>query len=185
MNNNDNELKSTLVDLTNILSELKVSYHLTGGLAASFYGEPRFTQDIDLVIKINRGKNLQLLTEALAKRFIIDVDSIRDDINSNQMFQALHEESMIKIDFYVGEAIPNELERSQLKEILPGIVIPIVAVEDIILAKLIWIQKGSAKSRQDIKSIMRLQKSLDLEYLSSQALNLGVKHILSELESEV
>ncbi len=29
-----------------------LSFHFTGGVAASFYGDPRFTQDLDLVIEL-------------------------------------------------------------------------------------------------------------------------------------
>ena len=50
-----NELKKTLADVVEILVALKFKFHLTGGLASSFYGEPRFTQDIDLVIRVAIG----------------------------------------------------------------------------------------------------------------------------------
>ena len=36
-----------------ILGGLAIPYHFTGGLASSFYGEPRFTQDIDVVIRLS------------------------------------------------------------------------------------------------------------------------------------
>ena len=53
----DNDLKITLRDLTVVLKELQLSFHLTGGLASSYYGEPRFTQDIDIVIRLQVGVN--------------------------------------------------------------------------------------------------------------------------------
>ena len=41
------DLKVTIADVTAILDNRGIKFHLTGGLASSFYGEPRFTQDID------------------------------------------------------------------------------------------------------------------------------------------
>ena len=32
--------------------DLGLEYHLTGGVVASYYGDPRFTQDLDLVIRL-------------------------------------------------------------------------------------------------------------------------------------
>ena len=46
------DLKLTLSDVATILSNRHFKFHLTGGLASSFYGEPRFTQDIDIVIRV-------------------------------------------------------------------------------------------------------------------------------------
>jgi len=41
---------ATLSTLTPVLNRLRVRYHLTAGIAAVAYGEPRLTQDIDLVL---------------------------------------------------------------------------------------------------------------------------------------
>ena len=38
--------------LLKILGELELRFHFTGGIAASYYGDPRFTQDLDLVIDL-------------------------------------------------------------------------------------------------------------------------------------
>ena len=44
------ELEQVLQSVTSLLLRVGIDYHVTGGLASSYYGEPRFTQDIDLVI---------------------------------------------------------------------------------------------------------------------------------------
>ncbi len=92
---------------------------------------------------------------------------------------------MIKVDFHVGEAITGELNRSQTEEILSGVVVPIVSKEDAILSKLIWIHKGSHKSRHDVKSMLRRMRSINEDYLLTQAVHLGVHTILAELRAEL
>ena len=40
--------------ISRILEALGLRFHFTGGVAASYYGDPRFTQDLDLVIQLGR-----------------------------------------------------------------------------------------------------------------------------------
>lgn len=180
-----NDLKQTLLDATEILRARLCKFHLTGGLASSFYGEPRFTQDIDIVIRIEIGDSLNQLIEDLKKLFVIDAAAIEDAVRRKSIFQALHEGTMIKIDFHVGEAIKGELERSRSEEILTGLVVPIVSKEDAILSKLIWIRKGSDKSRHDVKGMLKRSGKIDLDYLSNKALELGVENLLNAIKNEL
>jgi len=179
------DLKSTLTDVVTILAVRRIKFHLTGGFASSFYGEPRFTQDIDIVIRISLGTSLDQLLSDLAEKFIIDPIAIEDAVQRKGIFQALHEDTMIKVDFHVGEAIEGELERSQSEEVLPGVLVPLVSKEDAILSKLIWVSKGSYKSKQDIKMMLKRRGDIDLTYLGNQAAKLGVQNILSELRAEL
>ena len=59
------------------------------------------------------------------------------------LFQAIDQQSMIKIDFHVGGSIPGELDRSTQREIAPGLIAPLVSKEDAIVSKLLWIKQGS------------------------------------------
>jgi len=179
-----NELNTTLLDLVGALSQANVSYHLTGGFASSFYGEPRFTQDIDIVIKISEGTLLDNLILCLSNNFLLDDLAIKDAVKNRRMFQALHEETMIKVDFHVGEAVPGELKRSSIEEILSGLVVPLVSKEDAILSKLLWIKKGSHKSRQDVKMMLLRPEKIDINYLNEQANVLDVSDILREVTDE-
>ena len=40
----------TLTKLVDVLDRFHVRFHLTGGLTSVVYGEPRMTQDVDLVL---------------------------------------------------------------------------------------------------------------------------------------
>ena len=180
-----NDLKITLADIAAVLIARQFKFHLTGGLASSFYGEPRFTQDIDIVIRVAIGDSLTQLIQDLSKKFIVDRAAIEDAVRHKGIFQALHEETMIKVDFHVGEAIRGELDRSHSEEILAGVVVPLVSKEDAILSKLIWISKGSNKSRHDVKTMLKRSGEIDFAYLNAQATELGVEKIFKELSAEL
>ncbi|TVQ81448.1 MAG: hypothetical protein EA369_00025 [Bradymonadales bacterium] len=175
------DLNSALKKIVQMLSKHSVKFHLTGGLASSFYGEPRFTQDIDLVVTFDLEFDLASLLSDLDEHYFIDDQLIRESIQNRKMFQALDKETMIKIDFHVGELIDGELSRSRSEEIFKGITAPIVSIEDAILAKLIWIQQGSHKSRQDVELMLKLGRQIDWQYLERSALKFGVNEILTGL----
>lgn len=50
----DEGFEPTLRKLVSLLDRFSVRFHLTGGIASVAYGEPRLTQDIDLVVDAER-----------------------------------------------------------------------------------------------------------------------------------
>jgi hypothetical protein len=92
---------------------------------------------------------------------------------------------MIKIDFHVGEKIPGELDRGTPRELVPGLMAPMVSQEDAILSKLIWIRMGSEKGRHDVIEMLKRGESLDRVALGQRAAELGLENLLAELEKEV
>jgi hypothetical protein len=48
--------RDTLLRLSAVLDRLSIRFHLTGGVTTLAYGEPRMTQDFDLVIDPNSTK---------------------------------------------------------------------------------------------------------------------------------
>ena len=145
----DSELQRVLRSATSALDQLGIEYHVTGGLASSYYGEPRFTQDIDFVLRVELDQ-LAALVAALDPEYLVDLDRARRAVRGRAMFQALHRELVIKIDFHVGESLPGELRRSRRIALFPGVEVPMVSKEDALLSKLLWIKQGSSKSRDDV-----------------------------------
>ena len=66
--------QASLAKLTRILQKYDIRFHLTGGLTGMVYGEPRMTQDIDVVID-------PVATQASIEQF---VDSLGDSCSTNQ-----------------------------------------------------------------------------------------------------
>jgi hypothetical protein len=142
------DFPETIERLLPILTELEIKFHFTGGIAASYYGDPRFTQDLDLVIDLSNDRpQTRLLLDRLSSGYFIDIATATAAIDRKSLFQAIDELSMIKIDFHVGEKIAGELARGSLREIAPGFMAPLASKEDAIISKLIWIRQGSGKFR--------------------------------------
>ena len=82
---------ATLIKAVHIFRRLGIRFHLTGGIASIYYGEPRLTQDIDIVIDNVQvaaalGSFLQSLEDS---DFIYEPDSVRNAIAEHGMFQLL------------------------------------------------------------------------------------------------
>lgn len=179
------ELYSIMKEVSEILRSLQIPHHFTGGVVSSFYGEPRLTQDIDVVVTLAANSDkVRELYKVLAKSFAVNEPAMRDAIGRRSIFQALHNEHFIKVDFHVGEGIPRAFERSRDVEIIPGLSVQMISKEDAILSKLIWISKGSERSRRDVIMMIRNGTPIDEQYIEMTAGELGVVEIWRELKGK-
>jgi hypothetical protein len=178
-------LQERMERISAILGEFGLKYHFTGGVASSYYGEPRLAQDLDLVIQLSADQpETRALLDRLCAGYLVDEPVALDAIKRNGFFPAIDQRSMIKIDFHVGEKIPGELERGTNREILPGLTVPVERKEDAILSKLLGIQRGSGKARHDVKAMQMRHEDLDRERLRERAATLGLVDLLAEIERE-
>jgi len=182
----DEHFQSCIERVCSVLDGLGLRYHFTVGLAASFYGEPRFTQDVDLVIQLSPDSpETKALLERLSLGYYINRQVVLDAIRQNGLFQVLDQETAIKIDFHVGEKIPGELLRSTRQQLLPGLTVRLVAKEDAILSKLLWVRLGSGKSKRDVIQMLKGKQEVNRTHLREQALKLGLAKELDQIEEAV
>ena len=77
---------------------------ITGSTAANFYTTPRMTRDIDIVIEVG-GENTETLFLLFASDFYIDKDSMKNAIHNRQIFNIIHNEGLIKVDFIIKKKL--------------------------------------------------------------------------------
>jgi hypothetical protein len=172
--------------LVDVLERLRIRFHLTGGITSVAYGEPRMTQDLDLVLDRDQVLAVrdQFLTALSDAGFHFNEQIARKAIDSRQMFQLLDVDQVIKLDLYVRCLIPGELDRSVRTELFPGVAIPIVARTDAALSKLVWIQHGSHRSRRDLRRILAGATSDELVTVRRTAEEMSLTTLLDEVLAE-
>ena len=178
--------QATLGKATEIFQQLGVRFHLTGGVTSVLYGEPRMTQDIDIfadnqVLAAQLDTFFQLLDTG---DFLFDPPSVRRAVERREMFQLLDRVEALKLDIYPRELIAGELDRSCLIEIFAGVRLPVVSRVDSAAAKLVWISKGSHKSRRDLRQIYRTSSEADRQQIQRLAQQLALKTLLDEVLGE-
>lgn len=169
-----------------VLSQLGIGYVVTGSVAATFYGEPRFTNDIDVVIDLPAGLVHQLCASFPAEAFYLSEESVLDAVVRRRQFNLIHPASGLKVDFIVARNDRfdrSRFSRSQRVELPSRQQAQFAALEDVILKKLQYFHLGgSEKHLRDIAGMLRVSGHLiDFKYLRRWAEELGLTEVLEEL----
>ncbi len=182
----DEGFQPTLRKIADLLERFEIRFHLTGGIASVVYGEPRLTQDIDVVVDSERlsAVESEFLAAVSEAGFVFGEDTVRRAIAAGRMFQFLEPDEVVKLDFYPRCLIPGELDRSVSSEIFPGMFLPLVARQDAALSKLIWIRRGSHRSRRDLRWILAGASPEERRAVRGIAREMGIESLLDEVLGE-
>lgn len=166
-----------------VFETLGIAYYITGGVAAIAYGEPRTTQDLDIVLAI-RPQDIRALADALEQAgfYVPGVE----DASSGRMrtLQITHVESIARADLMIAEDSEFDrikFERKQQYDLPGGIAVYLASPEDIILNKICWGQTSqSEKQWRDVLGVLKAQgEALDYSYLVQWADHLGILDALN------
>ncbi len=179
--------------VTRTLEELGIPYLIGGSVASIIHGEPRLTNDIDLVADIKEEQVPQLVS-ALETDFYIDDRAARRAIRERDKFNLLHLETMYKVDIFIPRGDNWSREQMRLREGKPLVegddstVRQISNPETTVLQKLWWFRKGNEVSERqwrDVQGVLKVQADkLDLDYLKRWAANLGISDLLEKAFDE-
>jgi len=178
--------RHTVSRLVAILHRHGVRFHLTGGITSIAYGEPRMTQDVDVVVEnsaIARAME-SFIAAAEQAGFLLDAASIRRAVADRSMFQLFDMSEALKIDVYPRELVPGELDRSTMLEVFEGMPLPVASRPDAAASKLAWASKGSHKSRRDLRQIVRQMAAADRSELDRLAAIVGLVDLLADILAE-
>ena len=178
--------RETVSRVTDIFNQLGIRFHLTGGVTSVIWGEPRMTQDIDIVVDndVLASQIDPFLNALSASVFMFDAGSIRLAVQRRKLFQLLDTQASLKLDVYPRELIPGELSRSEMAEVFEGLSLPVVSRSDAALSKLVWISKGSHKSRRDLRKIFAGASRSDQALIRQMASELNHANLLTEVLAE-
>jgi hypothetical protein len=177
-----NEEIELLKDVALRLSEAGIDYMMTGSMAMALYSTPRMTRDIDMIVHLpltDAGKIVGLF----ARDFYVDEVSVREAIRNRGMFNIIHNDSVIKVDFIIrkdDEYRVVEFSR-RTTVVVEGVGVSVVSPEDLVLSKLVW-AKGSGSELQfrDVRQMVSSVQDLDSEYLAKWSTVLGVRDLLEK-----
>src|SRR5512144_1664180 len=172
-----------------------VEYLIGGAIAAWAWGEPRATQDLDLVVKIPI-KAVKKLSKELKKRdMLIPAEIILDtilEVRADIPMNAIHMHSGLKADLYPvregDELRQSAFQRREQVDYGPPIgKVYIHSPEDLILYKLMYfVLSQQSKHSRDIAAILKSKKNeLDLDYIEGWVVSLGLSSLWKEMLDNV
>jgi hypothetical protein len=143
---------------------------LTGSWASGYYGEPRSTHDVDIVIEVSVDAVDALKAAFSQADYAFDEVAAAKAILTRSMFQLWHHQSGAGVDFWVASDdrfATVALERR--KEIfIGGTRTYACSPEDLMIQKLKWSQMsgGSSKQINDVQGVYdMLRDSLEIAYI--------------------
>lgn len=167
-------------DVSRKLDQGGIGYMLTGSMAMNYYAQPRMTRDIDVVIAIGPN-DVERMTSLFELEYYLSKESIRESIAHESVFNLIHHESVIKIDFIVrkrDEYRQVEFERRQKVAVL-DFTTYIVSKEDLIISKLWWAKDSHSEIQlSDVKNL--LATGYDAVYLERWTRELRLNNLLQQ-----
>jgi len=179
-------LQELLAAVTEALQHAGVPYMVVGSLASTFHGEPRATQDIDIVIDPQPQQLADLITSFDSDTFYVGDGHAA--LASRGMFNVIDVAGGWKIDFIVRKdrAFSKlEMTRRIEAEVL-GVRVFVATAEDTVVAKLEWAAtSGSERQRADAAAVIAVSGDMfDWDHLWRWADALGLTEHLRRAISE-
>lgn len=179
----ENEL-DVLRDVSQRLEGQRIEFMLTGSVAMNYYAQPRMTRDIDLVVALNEAQT-EVFVRLFESDYYLDKKNVANAISRRGMFNLIHNETVIKVDFVVlkSDSYRQEEFARRMTIKLGDFQTWIVSREDLILSKLLWAKDSKSEmQRRDVRNL--LTPECDITYLRSRAKSLGVIEDLESLNAD-
>ncbi len=177
-----NEELELLKVVSSRLEKAGIEYMMTGSMAMALYSVPRMTRDIDIIIQVSSA-HVSGVVSLFKEDFYIDEATVRQAVQDKAMFNIIHSESIIKVDFIVRKDEDYRVEEFSRKKsiVVDGMQIWVTSPEDLILSKIVW-SKGSNSEMQlrDARYMLQVSREIDFEYLRKWAKVLGIEQLLSK-----
>ncbi len=184
------KVEDSTLAVVRAMERLGVRYYVTGSLASSLHGEPRATNDSDIVAELSAVDAVRLQAE-LGSRFYVDPEEFAHAVANERSFNLIDEVELAKVDVFCVHAIGFQAEaltravRLELEKDDPFSRVAVASPEDLIVSKLRWYRLGNEVSdRQwsDLLGVVRAKAGgLDVEYVRRWCDRLGLTDLLERL----
>lgn len=162
------------------LERANIPYALVGAVASSIYGEPRATNDLDMVIQLGSADAARLVAAFPTNEFYVPpIETVR--VETGRAYGAhlniISLEGMTKADLYPLPADQRAwFERRRSLEVA-GRRIWVAAPEAVILHKLLFHREGGGeKHLRDVRAMLATSGTmLDRGWLAQEAARLGLR----------
>lgn len=164
------------------LEASQIPYFVTGSIASIFYGEPRLTHDIDIVLHLSQADILRFSSFFPLERYycppeeVLQIETKRRPFGH---FNLIHHESGLKADIYpdAEDALHKWAFQNRKRiELDQAMALWLAPPEYVIIRKLEYYREGgSGKHLEDIKKMLpQIQGGLRTEFLERQILDRGL-----------
>lgn len=165
-----------------VLERLDLPYLVTGSMATVLYGEPRFTNDVDIVVDLPADRSQEFCAAFPGDELDLDSESVRRAVERSGQFNIIHPRSGLKVDVIIPERSPfdeSRFARGRRERPAGDYEATFASPEDAILKKLEYFREGgSDKHLRDIVGVLEVSgEEIDRVYIREWAERLGLTEI--------
>jgi hypothetical protein len=148
------------------LHQSGIPYMITGGLAAIIYGDPRLTNDVDLVLQLTPGDAERLAAAFPAERYYVPpIETLREEAGraAHGHFNLLDLETSLRADVYClgNDALGAWAMARRRSVAIADLTVWVAPIEYVIVLKLRYYREGgSDRHLRDIAAMRRLSGEL-------------------------
>jgi hypothetical protein len=158
----DYELRAFFTYVIEVLEQLDIPYMVVGGFAAIFYGEPRLTIDVDIVLDMKWRHIGPFVAAFPIPDYYVSEESIQDSLQRCYPFNVIQPTTGAKVDLVPLPRDPFTRAAFQRRQRLEydevGHSATFITPEDIIVAKLITHRETeSDKHLRDARGVLMMQ----------------------------
>jgi hypothetical protein len=175
--------------MTGIIENLGLRYFITGSRATIFYGEPRFTNDIDVVVEPNEQWIVEFSRRFPQDQFYVSEAAAREAVLNKSQFYIIHPASGLKVDVIVPESTGyNESRFARVRRLhaAEDFEACFASPEDAILKKMDYYrQGGSEKHLRDIAGALKISRDqIDTAYITRWAEQMGLGDLWTTIQQQ-
>ena len=168
--------------VVSVLERLNLPYFVTGSTVTIFYGEPRFTNDIDIVVDLPAGAVQEFCRQFPDGDFYVSQEAASDAVRRRSQFNIIQPGSGLKVDVIVpapSEFNSTRFARARRVQVGEGWDASFSSPEDAILKKMEFFREGgSDKHLRDITGVLKTSgREIDSAYIDGWAATLGLTEI--------
>jgi hypothetical protein len=175
--------------LAGVMDHMRLRYFITGSTATIFYGEPRFTNDIDVVVDLPEPRVADFCRQFPQSDFYVSEEAAREAVQKKLQFNIIHPASGLKVDVIIpGSDAFNEsrFARARRLHATEDFDTYFASPEDAIIKKLQYYREGgSEKHLRDIAGVLKISRGrIDETYISRWAAHFGLADLWSTIQTQ-
>jgi predicted nucleotidyltransferase len=157
-------LQNKIAALARALKSRKIDYMVIGGQAVLMYGEPRFTEDIDITLGVTTDE-LPTILEVIGELGLRPrVSNVEEFVNRTMVIPCQHPTEDYRVDFAFSFSPYEQQAIQHANYMLIGRTkVKYISIEDLIIHKLV---AGRPRDIEDCRSIIAVNPLTDIEYIN-------------------
>jgi len=169
------------------LQGLRIPYMITGAIAVNYYGRPRLTHDLELLVELETSM-VEGIVSSFQSDFYIATEGILEALQHRTMFNALYHDTGLKVDFWLkgrDEYDATRFQRRVKRKIFDEMMF-ITTAEDLMIIKLKrYKDSSSEKHYLDALGFCEIQRdNLDLTYMKKWLSYFSVLDLFERIKTQ-